>query len=121
MIEHIIGGNRGFDIIATTQDKKTIKISFDHVCDFRYAIENAWIVRYADFNKKHVHHNSSILLVKNSEFIEHYAKHACGTMPIDTIKDYLINDSVDAAVEVLTDSDPVVTELQVINSSDREL
>ncbi len=109
-IDQIVGGNQEFDVIATTQDKKTIKISFILVWDLRYIIVNADSDRFTKFNKGHIK-NSNILLVENSAYIDYFAKQVSGTRFVDKLKDYLLYDSAGTQVEVLTISDPVITEL----------
>jgi hypothetical protein len=49
--------------------------------------------------------------VENSAYIDYFAKQVSGTRFVDKLKDYLLYDSAGTQVEVLTISDPVITEL----------
>lgn len=49
--------------------------------------------------------------VKNLKYIKYFAKQVSGTRPLDEIKDYLIFDSIDTIIEVLTVKEPMLIKI----------
>lgn len=110
MIENISGGNQYYEILITTEDKSKYKLVFDYVWDFRYSIENGYIDRFTKFHRE-AKEKSSILLVENSEYIRYFEKQVSGTLPTEDIKNYILSDSVDTVIEVLTLKEPMLVKL----------
>ena len=106
----VSGGNQEFEVYFTTPNGEEYKLMFSHVWDLRYCIENAAIDRFADFirNEK----RSSILNVKNSEYIKYFEQQVSGTLPIDELKDYIRFDEADTVLEILTLEKPKLIKLE---------
>lgn len=104
-IDNVSGANQEYTIYFTSSDKTKYKLVFDCVWELRCAIENAYIERSTQFKRSETK-KSSVLLVENSEYIEYFANQVSGTRPLEFIKDYIIFDSIDTIVEVLTVKEP---------------
>jgi hypothetical protein len=109
-IEMISGANQCFEIVFVANDKTKYKIAFDFVWDMRYSIENGYIDRASKFLHTEKE-KSSVLLIENSEYVKYFEKQVSGTRPIDSIKNYILFDSIDTVVEVLTIKKPVLTKI----------
>jgi hypothetical protein len=110
LIEKISGGNQRFEISFTTQAKDEYVLIFDFVWDMRYSIENGYIDRFYKFIRD-VQEVSSVLLVENSDYIKYFENQVSGTRPIDDIKNYIIYDSIDTVIEILTIQAPTLIKL----------
>lgn len=99
-----------YEIYFTSTDKIKYKFVFNFVWDFRCSIENAYIDRFTKFchNEKE---KSSILLIKNSNYVKYFEKQVSGTRPINEIKNYILFDRVDTIIEVLTLEEPVLIKI----------
>ncbi|MBQ7972912.1 MAG: hypothetical protein IJ291_05620 [Lachnospiraceae bacterium] len=109
-IDSVSGGNQEYEVHFTTTDNVKYKLVFDCVWEFRCAIENAYIDRATQFKHREIQ-KSSVLLVENSEYIKYFAKQVSGTRPIDAVKNYIIFDSVDTIIEVLTIKEPILIKI----------
>ena len=109
-IEKISGGNQFFEIYFETPNKTKYKIIFDFVWDIRSSIENAYIERASKFFHAE-REKSSILMIENSNYIKYFEEQVSGTRPVKEIKDYIISDSVDTVIEVLTINEPVLVKI----------
>ncbi len=109
-IDRIMSGNQLYEIYFTSTDKIKYKFVFNFVWDFRCSIENAYIDRFTKFchNEKE---KSSILLIKNSNYVKYFEKQVSGTRPINEIKNYILFDRVDTIIEVLTLEEPVLIKI----------
>lgn len=110
LIEKIVVKEQTCEITFSAVDKVKYKVVFNSVWDCRYAIENAYI----DRGSKFLHNErkkSSILLVKDSEYIKYFEKQVSGTRPTWELKNYIIFDKVDTVVEVLALSEPKIVKL----------
>ena len=97
------GGNRELNVFFTNTKNEKQKLYFDFVFDFRYAIENAFLNR--DFFRKEY---SSIYIVENSDYIKYFSNQVCGTYSIENLNHYIIFDSIDSGLEILTTKEPVL-------------
>ena len=109
-IDSVSGGNQEYEVHFTTTDNVKYILVFDCVWEFRCAIENAYIDRATQFKHREIQ-KSSVLLVENSEYIKYFAKQVSGTRPIDAVKNYIIFDSVDTIIEVLTIKEPILIKI----------
>lgn len=109
-IEKISGGNQFFEIYFEDPNKTKYKIIFDFVWDIRSSIENAYIERASNFFHAE-REKSSILMIENSKYIKFFEEQVSGTRPVREIKDYIISDSVDTVIEVLTIKEPVLVKI----------
>lgn len=109
-IDKISGGNQLYEVFFTSTDKTKYKIIFDFVWDFRCAIENSYIDRASKFrhNEKK---KSSILLIQNSSYIKYFEQQVSGTRSISELKDYILFDSLDTIIEILTLKEPVLMKI----------
>lgn len=109
-IDRIMSGNQLYEIYFTSTNKIKYKFVFNFVWDFRCSIENAYIDRFTKFchNEKE---KSSILLIKNSNYVKYFEKQVSGTRPINEIKNYILFDRVDTIIEVLTLEEPVLIKI----------
>ena len=109
-IEMISGANQYFEVIFSTKDKTKYKIIFDFVWDIRCSIESGYIDRASKFlhNEKE---KSSVLLIEDSEYVKYFENQVSGTRPVDCIQDYILFDSVDTVVEVLTIKKPIIVRM----------
>ena len=109
-IDNVSGGNQEYEVYFTSSDKEKYKLVFDYVWEFRCAIENAYIDRASKFNHAEIQ-KSSVLLVQNSQYIKYFGKQVSGTRPLDAIRDYIIFDSIDTIIEVLTVKEPMIIKI----------
>ena len=109
-IDKVSGGNQEYEVYFTSVDNVKCKLVFDCVWEFRSAIENAYIDRATRFKHEEIQ-KSSMLLVQNSDYIKYFARQVSGTRPLSDIKDYIIFDSIDTIVEVLTIKEPRLIKL----------
>ena len=105
LIEMISGRNQSFEVKFLTKDKTKYKLAFDWVWDLRYSIENGYIDRFSKFIRG-VEQESSVLLVENSKYIKYFESQVSGTRPVNDLKNYIIYDTVDTVIEVLTAKEP---------------
>ena len=103
-IENISGGNQNYEILFLAKDGEKYKIIFDFALDIRCSIESAYIDRATKFLHAEKE-KSSVLLIENSEYFKYFESQVSGTRPVDNIKNYIIFDSVDTIIEVLTMKD----------------
>lgn len=106
-IDKIAGGNQSYEVYFTSIDEIRYKIVFDFVWDFRCSIENAYIERTSKFCHKEKK-KSSVLLIQDSNFVKYFEDQVSGTRPIEAIKNYILFDSVDTVVELLTLKEPII-------------
>ena len=109
-IDKVSGGNQFYEVFFVSSEKIKYKIIFDFVWDFRCSIENAYIGRAAQFchNERE---KSSVLLVKDSVYVKYFEEQMSGTRPINEIKNYILFDSIDTIIEVLTLKEPVLMKI----------
>lgn len=108
LIELISGGNEYFEVTYSTKEKEKYKIVFDSVWDMRYSIENASIERFCRFRECLPEGiiDSGVYIVEDSEYIKYFERQVDGTMPIGELKHYIIRDSVDTTLDILTTKEP---------------
>ena len=107
-IKNITGADQYFEVIFLTKDKKEYKFIFERVWDMRWSIENASIARWYELHSclsKGIV-NNSIYVVEDSEYIKYFEKQVMGTRPIDELKHYIISDTTDTTLDVLTVKEP---------------
>ena len=109
-IDKVSGRNQFYEIFFVSSEKIKYKIIFDFVWDFRCSIENAYIDRASKFchNERK---KSSVLLVKDSNYVKYFEEQVSGTRPINDIKNYILFDSIDTVIEVLTLKEPVLMKI----------
>ena len=109
-IDKILAGNQLYEVFFTSTNQTKYKIVFDFVWDFRCSIENAYIDRSSKFchNEKE---KSNILLIQNSNYVKYFEKQVSGTRPISELKNYILFDSVDTIIELLTLKEPVLIKI----------
>lgn len=112
LIESFEGGNQELKVYFLDNEKKKWLLHFDLVWDFRYAIENAFIDRcyHMEQNQTRTEY-TSIYTVENSEYIKYFENQVSGTRPTDELKHFLIFDTVDTGLEILTTKEPVLHEI----------
>lgn len=106
----ISGANQYFEMVFLTSDKTKYKIIFDFVWDLRYSIENGNIDRTSKFLHEEGE-KSSVLMIENSEYVKYFENQVSGTRPTEDIRDYILFDSVDTVVEVLTIKEPTLIKI----------
>jgi len=113
LIELISGGNQEFEVAFLTKDKEKYKLVFDFVWDMRYSIENASIDRFCEFRKCLPENliDNSVFIVEDSEYIKYFDHQVSGTRPIDDLKHYIISDSIDTTLDVLTTKGPTLVKI----------
>lgn len=109
-IEMVSGANQYFEIVFLTSEKTKYKIIFDFVWDLRYSIENGYIDRASKFLHEE-REKSSVLMIENSEYVKYFESQVSGTRPTESIRSYILFDSVDTVVEVLTIKEPVLIKI----------
>ncbi|HNX29824.1 MAG TPA: hypothetical protein PKN87_10520 [Syntrophomonadaceae bacterium] len=109
-IEMVSGANQYFEMVFLTSEKTKYKIIFDFVWDLRYSIENGYIDRASKFLHEE-REKSSVLMIENSEYVKYFEGQVSGTRPTAGIRDYILFDSVDTVVEVLTIKEPVLIKI----------
>jgi hypothetical protein len=113
-IEHIYrfaGGDRECVIFFSDKTKRKYSLYFDLIVDFRYAIENAFLGREANWTEPKPEKRVSIFVVENSDYLKYFECQTGGTFPADGIRHFILFDSIDTGIEVLAEGDPVLTEL----------
>ncbi len=110
-IDKIVAGNQVYEVLFTTTSQTKYKIVFDFVWDFRCSIENAYIERSSKFCHKEKE-KSSILLIQNSDYVKYFEEQVSGTRPVGELKNFIIFDSVDTIIELLTIKEPFCTMVQ---------
>ena len=109
-IEKIVAKNQRCEMYFRDIDGIEFLLEFDFVWDLRSCIENALIERCSKFiHEEQI--DSDVLIVKESEYIAYFATQVSGTRPLDNLHEYLIFDSVDTIVEVLTNREPILIKL----------
>ena len=109
-IDKISGGNQTYEVFFISKENIKYKIIFDFVWDIRCSIESAYIDRSSKFchNERQ---KSSVLLMKDSDYIKFFEDQVSGTRPVDEIKNYILFDSIDTVIEVLTLKEPVLKKI----------
>lgn len=113
LIELVSGGNEYFEVVFSTKDGSKYKFIFDFVWDMRYSIENASIARFCQFRKclpEELVHNS-VYMVEDSDYIKYFEEQVDGTRPVDELKHYVLLDSVDTTLDVLTLKEPKLIQM----------
>lgn len=106
-IEKMSGGNQICEVFFLSTNKERYKLVFDYVWDFRYSIENAYISRSSKFCHCEKQ-KSSVLLIQNSDYLRYFEEQICGTRPVNELKNYILFDSVDTIIELLTLKEPIL-------------
>lgn len=91
----------------SSSNQTRYKLVFDFVWDFSCSIENAYIDRTSKF----IHNETekiSILLIQNSNYIKYFKEQVSGTCPVSELKNYILFDSVDTIIELLTLQEPIL-------------
>ena len=109
-IEMISGGDQYFEIMFSTRDKEKYKLVFDFVWDMRYAIDNGYIDRFSKFVRA-INQNSSVLLIQDSEYIKYFENQVSGTRPVDELKNYILYDTIDTVLEILSVKEPILVKI----------
>jgi hypothetical protein len=109
-IEMISGANQYFEMVFLSSEETKYKIVFDFVWDLRYSIENGYIDRASKFLHE-AGEKSSVLMIENSEYVKYFESQVSGTRPTEGIRDYILFDSVDTVVEVLTIKEPALVKV----------
>lgn len=107
-IEKISGSNQYFEVLFWAKDKQKYKLEFNFVWDMRCSIENASIERFCRFREYLPEGiiDNSIYTVEDSEYIKYFEKQVDGTRPTDKLKHYILNDSIDTILDILTTKEP---------------
>ena len=108
MITKLSGANRIFEVEFLAADHRHLKMIFEDVWDLRYAIENGYIDRFVEFRKNLDSHliDNSTYIVENSEYIKYFENQSSGTLPTELITDYIVCDTTDTAIEILSTLPP---------------
>lgn len=109
-IEKILGGNQFYEIFLLSTDNIKYKIVFDCVWDIRCAIESAYIERSINLCHNE-EEKSSVLLIQNSKYIKYFEEQVSGTRSVGELKNYILFDSVDTVIELLTLKEPVLIKI----------
>lgn len=105
LIECIISKDGLLEIYTVLNDKTPCVIYFDAVWDYRCSIEAACIERFSGF-LRNTNHNSSILIVNNSEYVKYFTLQSSGTRPTAALVEYIVFDKVDCVISVLSENKP---------------
>jgi len=116
-IENFSGGNGECTVTFKDTQGKRFELYFHSICDFRYAIENAFIVR--DYEIKwaapfYLTNNERVNMwtVENSKYKEYYEYQVRYTDPdIHKIIHFVLFDEVDTGIEILAYNEPVLREI----------
>jgi hypothetical protein len=112
LIDRFQGGNQECTIFFSDKMKKKYALCFDPIFDFRYAIENAFIDRLANWAKTESGLYASICEVEDSDYLKCFEYQCSGTFPTDGIRHFTVFDAIDTGIEVLTSTDPVLYEMK---------
>jgi hypothetical protein len=113
-IEHIYRFScAGRECAIFFSDKKERKYALRfRFFDFRYAIENAFLGRPANWEATDSDRMTHIYAAEDSGYIKYFEEQCGKTFPVDGIRHLLLFDRIDTGIEILTDSDPVLTEIE---------
>lgn len=120
LIDKIVGGSQFYEVYFTATNKEKYKISFDCVWDIRSAIENAYIQRNYEF-QDNTQKKSSILLIQDSKTMQEFEKNVSGTRPTTNLKNYIIFDTVDTVIEILTEKEPILSPILEKKPKDKDI
>jgi len=109
MIERFEGGNRDIKVFFKDDNDSVWMLSFDHVWDFRYAIENAFIDRCFKIRMNYVEEHKSIYVVEDSDYIKYFENQVSGSVPVNELKHFLIFDKFDTGLEILANVEPTLS------------
>ena len=86
------------------------KLHFPQVIDLRYAIENAFIDRFANVTQER---SSGVSLVENSDYIRYFRNNSSNSPHLSglELQHYIIFDSIEVGLEILTETKPVLVHL----------
>jgi hypothetical protein len=112
LIDRFSGGNQECNIFFSDKKKKKYMLHFEPIFDFRYAIENAFIDRFANWAKTESGPYVSIREVEDSDYLKYFEDQCSGTFPTDGIRHFTVFDAIDTGIEVLASEDPVLYEIE---------
>jgi hypothetical protein len=111
-ITRFVGGECEVAIHFSDPKGDHYRLYFDDTLDFRYAIEEAFIATvYRMPEELRTPDPPSILMVADSAYLKHFEEEAGGTRPLEGLVHYLIIDSIDTGVELLSYTEPVLTKV----------
>ncbi len=99
-IKKITGGDRECIVNVDTKECGNVDIYFEHIWDCRYCIENGGIVRWEKLIRSEGI-EGSFFEVEESDYIKYFQLQTGGTIPVDSLTDYLMSDELDTIFEVL--------------------
>ena len=112
LIENISGTkDQIFEIIFLSKDKKKYKLIFDHVWDMKYTTENGCIDRFTKFCRNELNEESSIAIVENSDYIKYFENQVSGTRDVEGLKNYILSDTIETVIDILTIDPPRLIEI----------
>lgn len=110
LVWNILGGDQYFIIYFEDSNKTKKKLVFSEVWDMRYSIESGYRERGDNFIRD-VREESSMYIIKNSEYLKYFERQAVVPFPMGGIENYIIFDRVDTIVEFLASKKPELVEL----------
>jgi len=106
-ITSYVGSITRATINFTTEDKSQHTLFFENVLSLKYTTENGFINRFYNVPSG-VLGSNSIYIVKDSEYLKNFEYEVSGTIPTDDVRHFLVLDSIDTGIEILTTHDPIL-------------
>ena len=106
-ITSYIGSIMRASINFTTENKSKHTLFFEGVLSLKYTTENGFINRFHNVPGE-VLWNNSIFVVEDSEYLKDFKYEVSGTIPIDDVRHFIIFDTIDTGIEILTTHDPIL-------------
>ena len=91
----------------TDKDKSKHTLFFENVLSLKYTTENGFINRFYNVPSG-VLGSNSIYIVEDSEYLKNFEYEVSGTIPTDDVRHFLVLDSIDTGIEILTTHDPIL-------------
>jgi hypothetical protein len=91
--------------------KRKYALHFDFVFDARYAIEDAFCSRVARRPWTDLGTSTGIYIVEDSDYLKYFEEQNCGVYQVNSFQHFILFDTIDTGIEVLTKGLPVLSEL----------
>ena len=91
----------------TAKDKSKHTLFFENVLSLKYTTENGFINRLYNVPRE-VLRSNRIFVVEDSEYLKDFEYEVSGTIPIDDVRHFIIFDTIDTGIEILTTHKPIL-------------
>jgi hypothetical protein len=105
-----VGDGKCTIFFSEKKAKRKYALCFEHIVDFRYAVENAFLGRPASKIESDI--IASIYVAEDSDYIKYFERQCGKIFPADGIRHFLLFDVIDTGIEILAYGDPVLTEIE---------